>query len=645
MTPVTMIHEGQAATTVRRPLRWPRAIATVLAWLIILGMIGGVCAPALKDIHTLGWHDWDQMEAHRYLVYKTIRFYHQFPFWNPYGCGGHTSWGGLESGTTIVSPWLLPYLFMSLAVALRIELVGMALISALGTWLLAGRFTRSAGVRAFVCAIFVVNGRWALQAATGHTWHLYYAWTPWVLYFFDVACAPPSDVPNHRARNVVLAGVCIALMVYGGAIYPLPETGLLLGVYACLLAFVTRRWTPVANLLGVALVGFGLAAPKLLPMLESLGKYPRLVFSSESIEIATFFTILTSHDQGIGSRPAEIHQWGWHEYGMFIGWAALVALICGALFSKGPRATALKWTAGLILLLGFGDFHEYSPWNQLHNFPIFRSQHVPTRWLYVAVLLFGLLAAMVAERLLHRAGRGRAVGELLALGFAAFVAYDVGRVAVVPMQSAFGMKLPDVHQEFASFHTEKNVPASLHYTAGDYAPPALPSEMANVGTIECITFPGLNVFARDGAGKAPGLGAKGNGDPAYKGEVFTLKQGKAEVEKWTPNAVTVRVSDAVPGDLVVLNQNYDPGWRVDGAPAINFQDTVAATIREPSQTVVFRYRPRLWWWSLLIFVATVAGIVAAFRLRRRWMMVARPIPEAPRPFAQSPPAAFTQSPP
>jgi hypothetical protein len=89
--------------------------------------------------------------------------------------------------------------------------------------------------------------------------------------------------------------------------------------------------------------------------------------------------------------------------------------------------------------------------------------------------------------------------------------------------------------------------------------------------------------------------------------------------EWTPNSVTVAVSGAVPGDVVVLNQNFDPGWRVNGAAALNHEDTVAAPISQASQVFVFRYRPRPLAWSLFVFAITVGGIIAAFRLRRRWL--------------------------
>ncbi len=594
---------------------WLRLVGDLLAWSVVLGMIGVVCSPSFVNVRSLGFHDWDQMEAHRYLVTKTIRVYHQFPFWNPYGCGGHTSWGGLESGTVIVSPWLLPYLFLQLGTAMRVELVGMALLSAVGTWLLAGRFTRSPGVRAFVCAVFVVNGRWALQAATGHTWHLAYAWTPWAFYFFELACS--DDLPAaRRGVSVALGGAVLALMVYMGGIYPLPQTAVLLSVYGALLSLKTRRVVPVAVAAGFALVAFGLSAPKLLPILEMLGRFPRLVTSFESIDLNAFLILLTSRDQGVYSHPANVPNWGWHEYGMFIGWGGVIGLALGAAFTRGSRATALRWTAVLALVLGFGAFHEYSPWTQLHRLPMFRSQHVPTRWEYPGVLLFGLLAAAVAERALQRVDRWRGIGELAALAVAGWVAFDIAHVAVVPMQSGFGVAPPAVPEENTTFHTEKVAPPQLRY-AMDWAPPALPGEIANVGTIDCSTFPGLNSYVRDGLGVSGGLGAKGKGDAAYRGEAYVAGgKGSATVETWSPNAVTVRVSGATPGDLIVLNQNWDPGWTVNGVNAVNFHDTAAAVIDGRSQVFLFRYRPRWWWVSLLLFASTMVGIAAVFRARR-----------------------------
>jgi hypothetical protein len=81
--------------------------------------------------------------------------------------------------------------------------------------------------------------------------------------------------------------------------------------------------------------------------------------------------------------------------------------------------------------------------------------------------------------------------------------------------------------------------------------------------------------------------------------------------------MTVAVHGAQAGEHVVLNQNFDPGWTADGSRAQNWADQVSAPLHGPDTTIVFRYRPVLWWPGLLVFAATVGGVGWAFwRVRR-----------------------------
>ena len=52
---------------------------------------------------------------------------------------------------------------------------------------------------------------------------------------------------------------------------------------------------------------------------------------------------------------------------------------------------------------------------------------------------------------------------------------------------------------------------------------------------------------------------------AYRGEVYLQNErGRAAYTRWSPNRLTVEVEVWQP-DLLVVNQNYDPGWKVTGA--------------------------------------------------------------------------------
>lgn len=597
-------------------LGWVFAATTVLAWGVILAMIAYELWPALTgDRTTVGAHDWDQMESHRYLVTKSLLAFHQFPFWNPYACGGHPNWGGFESGTTVVSPWLPAYLLMTLPHALRVEVVGMAFISAVGAWLFASRFTRSPAVRALVVVAFAVNGRWALQIASGHTWHLAYAWTPWVLYFYDRAVGADASLGPPRRRWAVLAGVCLALMVYMGGIYPLPQTILAVALYGCFLAAMTRSVRPLVVGLACGGVSLGLSAPKLLPIIEVLLKHPRLIDSTETLDLRAFVDVLTSREQDMYSGHAGVSQWGWHEWGMYVGWPVVVAVTLGALAGRGTRESPLRWAGLLLLSLGFGAFDPHAPWPMLHELPVFKSQHVPSRWMYPALLVLLALTASAFERALRRAGPVRGWIEVLLVAGVAAVAYDVASIARQPITHMFPTKLPPIHESTGPFHTEQHLPAELAYQ-WEWAPASLTAEMANVGTIDCGTFPAFHNYWRGQNGRVPGLGAYGAGDPGYRGEAFLLDGvGAASVTRWTPNEVTVEVHGARAGERLVLNQNWDPGWRAAGLKTEDWHDTVSATLPAADATVVFRYRPLTFWPGVLVFVATCAGLLA-IRLRK-----------------------------
>jgi hypothetical protein len=506
---------------------------------------------------------------------------------------------------------------MTLAHAMRVEVWGSALLSAVGAWLLASRFTRSPAIRALVVVAFAVNGRWALQITSGHTWHLAYAWTPWVFYFYDRAVGADASFGTPRRRFVVLAGACLALMVYMGGIYPLPQTVFVVGLYAVFLCATTRSLRPILVLATCGAVSLGLAAPKLLPILEVLAKHPRLVDSTETIDFGGFVDVLTAREQDMSSGHGGVSQWGWHEWGMYVGWAVVVVVILGAIAGRGTRESALKWAGLVCLSLGFGAFDPHAPWPLLHHLPVFQSQHVPSRWMYPSLLVLLAVTASAFERVLRRTGPARGWIEVALLAGVGFVAYDIAGIARQPARHMFATKMPAVPESTGPFHIEQHLPRELAYEA-EWAPASLTAEMANIGTIDCGTFPAFHNYFRDGEGHVPGLGAHGVGDKDYRGEAFIPEgAGTATVTKWTPNEVTVEVHGAQAGEHLVLNQNWDPGWSASGRHLENWQDTLSADLHESDATVVFRYRPPTFWPGVSLFVVTLGWIGWAYRRARR----------------------------
>src|SRR5262249_43478929 len=159
---------------------------------------------------------------------------------------------------------------------------------------------------------------------------LAYALMPWCLWAFERARAV-----ERRTRDLAVAAVCFSALIYAGGIYPLPHTALVVGLWAAGLTIIERSPRPLATLALVGALAIGLAAPKLLPMVSVFQKAPRVIDSTESLGLGAFFTLLTSHDQGFGSRPAPTSPYGWHEWGMYIGLPGLFVLVAGAVGARG----------------------------------------------------------------------------------------------------------------------------------------------------------------------------------------------------------------------------------------------------------------------------------------------------------------------
>jgi hypothetical protein len=591
--------------------------------LLALGMVAFAVQrtldPVLSDWSTWGSHDWDQITAYRYVMLKSFREYGQFPLWNPFTCGGHSAWAGVQEVSNLISPFMPAYWLLELRHALRVELLGTVLIGVAGTWLMASPYTQSPALRGIAAICFSLNGRWAMQAATGHDWHWWYALTPWSFYLFDRALR--TDDRSVRFNSIVLSGVVIALMVYTCAIYPLPHTLTLLGLYALARAAYERSFKPIWVMTALTLTGVGLAAPKLMPSLELMSRFPRLVDSPEITELRTLVAALIAWDQTPRHPAAPVPEWGWHEYGIYIGAVPFLGfLVLSPLNLKGP-VRALRWAALAGLVLGLGAFHEYAPWTLVHKLPLYKSQHVPSRWLHPAVLLFAVVAAASAERFL--AGKKRRYIELGLLGVLGFVALDVSHESSASLEGAFNMIMRPLTTAPEYFQV-KIVPPELQYNHRDYAPESMPAMLTNRGVIDCTMMPAQNVWGpRNELGRIVGIGARGRDEADYRGEIFTNSGvGTAHFTFWSMNVMEVAYAGAKPGDLLVLNQNWDPGWSVNGVPSYNERDRVAYTMPAAQGRARFVFWPiglttGIIGFALTLLVLLLARIFPALRARLR----------------------------
>ncbi len=590
----------------------PSAKRDWLAVVPVLLLALWVFAPFFADTRTMGFQDWDSQAAYRYVTVLALR-HGQPPWWNPWFCGGFPAWGYAEGATNFISPFAPLYFLFSFPLAMRLEVVAATVVATAGAFLLAGRFTRSPAWRALVATLWVLNSRWALQISSGHLWHLAYAWSPFAFYFYDRAVA------ERRYALAGAAGVMLALMIYAGGIYPYPQTILLLWLFAIGLAAGTRSPRPLRTMVVAAFTSFGLAAPKLLPVLSTMRRFPRLIESDEPVSLASVWTMLTAHQQGFDFYPHLPLRvfWVWWEWGIYVGIAGALALIAAVVVGWTPRLVALKIAAlvGVVLALGQGI------WTALHRLPVFSSQHLPARVLFLVVLLLALVLAAAADTPWRRwAARHRWV-EPAALAAVCLFGADLAIVSRQATVAPFKLQVPAVTPS-AEFHQER----FQHYRYGKpivpeairdrYEWPAkiiYPSMLANTGMVTCYGVP-LEFKS----------GAVGSDQPGYPGLVFTVGAGRATVAAWDSNGVTVRVEGAGPDTRVVYDTSFDPGWRVNGQPAQDWRGLVAGSAPAGDSIVRIRYRPVGLLPGLLLFGLTILAWVVALRVSAAGGLRGRP---------------------
>lgn len=513
--------------------------------------------------------DWRWFTFHWAVDRHTVLAHHQLPVWNPYHCGGNVHLANPQ--TQFLSPLAWPALPLGVAYGLELFLLLHLLLGYASCWWLARDLGLGRWPAAFSAALFVGSGFFFMHVGGGHS-----AFMPFLLM--------PAALAAYRRsladlRWAALAGAVLALLVLEGGVYPAPYTALLLAAYGT--GRFVRHPRDLRPLLALALAG-GLAVllsgVKLLPVLAFLQERPRLVPSDDGMSPWELVLAFTSRRL---ERPFPGHLYVWPEYGAYLGWPVLLAVLLLAV----RRARA--WGAWLLLCTFFaalmtGNYGgSWSPHELLHRLPVLRSLHVPSRFGVVVTLLLAILAgaalhegwaALTASRLRPRPKRW--LGAALAVA-AVLVLCDV---------LTFGQ------WQMTRFR-DRPLPASPRARTAEAGEPAF--RMTRAGWAEARSFPErgigtLHCYEPNGV-------PRGNVRAGLPQEVFLAggATGQVALRSWSPARVEVEVALQRPG-LVVLNQNDHRGWVVEGPGATrqSKDGMPAAALATPGSTrLAFVYRP------------------------------------------------------
>jgi hypothetical protein len=521
--------------------------------------------------------DWDETIALRWVPYQTITHFREFPFWNPYKCGGMPMLGNPEN--MLATPFLLVDLAMGLVAGVYLQIILHIALGFAGAYVLA-RVLKMGAIPGLVLASVFLSCSWPyLQLAMGNLQiSLPIAYWPWILALFFIG------IDRRKIAPLAVGGMMLALTATEGN-YTFVYAGILVGVVSLTMALMRLTIRPLIAAGVVAVFGVTIGATKLLPVAEFLALFPRAPgLACMNPAVSMIPTFLFSRNQDL---YREIPNTGLYAcYSAYVSPTFALLAVMGLL---SGRLKTLPWLVAAIvcLLLGLGDYGPYSAFALLQRLPLCSNIGFPTRFLYPCVFAVGVLAAYGADFVCRNAGRWgpRAVCALLVIGLA-----DAWLVGPPNLRYLYHDPAPEVMYPYPLFRQfwSDNTQVMTQYN------------LANLGAVNCYGTANIssNVIGYNQAN--------------YSGEYYVVGPGTVSEIEWTPDQLSYRVSAEAPAELVV-NQNYYPGWRVvHGSGDLESRGGLLA-VRLPagSQEVTLRFRPRHLAVSITL---TLLGVIATILL-------------------------------
>ncbi|HSS38118.1 MAG TPA: hypothetical protein VLT58_05060, partial [Polyangia bacterium] len=446
----------------------------------------------------------------------------------------------------------------------------------------------------------------------GHLSFTPFLYLPAIVWAFRRAlAAPPADF-----RYAVVAAALLATTVLEGGTYPAPLMAVALAAET--LARLGGRADRRASLRTVPVIlvlAALLSAVRLLPVLAFLREHPRLEPIDDFLRIGEVFAFWTTRAH---TRAMATHRYVWPEYDDYVGALPVALMLAGAalaLFGRGDAARRRVRRIDLAVLIvlvwcALGGNRGASLFKLLHALPVFNSLRVSARFLGPAMVAFALLAAAalgagrrwVAARWPTAATGAAVAATLIALGVAADLTLTNGRL----LQQGIDPPLPDGP---ASTDFHQNPAASYGRL------PAFPVE--GYGTARCYVALDWKASPWLWLGRNP------------QTFVQPLSAGTATTTAWTPNRLEYDIHLNAPA-IVVVNQNYETGWRADDGAAVgsfvpgearllhdvHAHGLLAVELPAGTHHLVLRHRPPGLWLGAVLTAFGMLLSVAGLQRRR-----------------------------
>jgi hypothetical protein len=519
---------------------------TALVCGISAGLSVLMCAPLFVHPNGVGHYDWDQHLFYYASVLKSVVEYGQWPFWNPWYCGGNVLWQNPQ--VPLLSPAYPLALVFSLPLAMKINVVVHYWIGFVGMHLL---LRQVAGVRflplaTYLSCVFVASGALALHIAEGHAVFLPAFFLPLLLYWL---CRAMS---GGGLRDALFAGGVLGLTVINGGLHIIPMAVIGVGTIALTAAAMKRRWQPVLVALVCGVAGFAYSAPKLVPVLTYIGS--DRFQDDRALGVPDVMTAeMVGHaylDPSQNRRtqfPDQVYPW--QEYGNYVGVPAallIAAALLWVFFSTRPSATrwlgvSLAVAAALFFAFSLGEFSPFAPASLARVVPFLSKYRLPSRFtigfvLFAATLVGWVLRELSFDNISSR--RGRIIVAALCL---------VASGDLIWRNGAHFSGIFDQRPLDSGFRLLSRPPAPITDTTIDpykQDAPMLRALMAGRSTFNCYEPLKLVQIAN-----------------AYTPLVVGDAGVRVADSVFTPNRIDVDITAGPEASRLFVNESYAHGWR------------------------------------------------------------------------------------
>ncbi|MFC1690545.1 hypothetical protein ACFL0W_00055 [Nanoarchaeota archaeon] len=630
--------------------------------IILIALAVIYTSPILKNINSMGQRDFGLTGFYPEVERKTILEFNQIPFWNPYYCGGNTMIGHAYSSTFY--PLFIIILLLGVPIGIKISYLFHTIIGLIGMYFLSRHYEIDRRVSVLTASMFMFSSYLAAHLTEGlWTWVLI-AWIPWAFLFYLKS--------YEKIKYAALSGLFLGFMFLGGLPYDFTYAALIIALHGLFkLIFSNNNKSKKSKIKVIAVVAIVMLfsvmfiSVKLLPTLEINKVINRDREYPDKIGLTpkALATSLFSRTQGNDVHSefySDIGKQTWYSTSNYFGILPFLFALIGILFYWRKQKEAL----GIIVIGTLLTMGTHSPVNLYYI-----AQYIPFVKFFAGnpirfKLLFTFFLIIFSGLALTRLSNIKEIKtgkkdikikkstmniilivliSLLIVNIFIINQPELSRAFPVPAEAFEGISpgenfyqtqelrignpvfpkeggIPIITFDGKSGLLDANKAIALWKQKQIFIP-ALDSVygskmhtnmLLNKGTVNCYEHFTLLPAAK------PKYLINGSLNPIYHGEAYIMsKTNKTEISEatitsFTPNEIKIKI-DVKEKSLLVINQNFESGWKTRENKQITNKDGLISTdVDSEDDMITFYYRPKSFLTGAIISIITLLFSIIMF---------------------------------